>query len=60
MRQMKPWEIKEAELLAKETAYLKNYNWLEKIADNELYYMIALVLLMTLGFDFGVLIGLML
>lgn len=60
MRQKKPWEIAEEELLKKEYAYLEKYNWFEKLIDNHLYFVIFVVVSMALGFDLGLLIGMML
>lgn len=60
MRQKSYWELKEEELLKKEYAYLENYNWFEKIIDNHLYFIIFIVVAMSLGFDIGFLIGMML
>jgi len=60
VRQKKPWEIAEEELLKKEYAYLEKYNWFEKLIDNHLYFVIFVVVSMALGFDLGLLIGMML
>lgn len=53
------WELKERELLARETAYLLRYNWFERIVDNHLYYCIGMVVVGFLAFDLGFVIGLL-
>jgi hypothetical protein len=59
-RQLYPWEIKEAELLAKETAYLKEFNTFERIVDNHVYYCIALLISMPFALCIGLGIGFLL
>lgn len=54
---MKPWEIKEAELLKRENAYLENLNWFEKIVHNHLYYCIFLVAVWLVSWSVGLIIG---
>ncbi len=51
------WEIKEEELLAKENAYLEQYNMVEKLFDNDLYFVLIFAILLMLGFNIGFLIG---
>jgi hypothetical protein len=60
MRQKKPWEIKEEELLARENAYLENFNWFEKIIDSHWYYPVCLLIVSLVAFNLGLLIGFML
>jgi hypothetical protein len=54
---VKPWEIQEAELLARENAYLERYNWFEKIIDNHLFYLLFLAIVCMISFNIGLLIG---
>lgn len=57
---MNEWERKEAELLKKENAYLDEYNIIQKLFDNDMYFLIVFAILLMLGFNIGFLIGMVL
>jgi hypothetical protein len=59
-RVKKPWEIAEEELLAKENAYLEQYNWFQKLVDNHYTFPFVLLIVCVVGFDIGLLIGVLL
>ena len=54
------WELKEEELLAKENAYLNDYNWFEQLIDNHYTFVLFFVISLMFGFVIGFLIGMML
>ncbi len=60
MRQKKPWEVSEEELLARENAYLEKLNWFERLIDNNYVYPFVLLFVGVLAFDVGLLIGVLL
>ena len=57
MQQRKPWEISEQELLEKEYAYIKKFNWFERIIDDHLYYVLLMIFSTPAWFILGLGIG---
>jgi hypothetical protein len=53
MTQKPQWMLDEEALLAKENAYLNDYNWFEKLVDNHWSYMFSLVI----SYPFWILVG---
>lgn len=56
---MKPWQLKETELLRKEHEYLTKFNLFEQLIDDHLYYVLLYILLIPISFGIGVGIGLL-
>jgi hypothetical protein len=56
---MKPWELKEAELLAKENAWANSLSPFMKIIDNHLWFCVLLFFMFPLAFLIGLGIGLL-
>jgi hypothetical protein len=54
---MKPWELKEAELRAKENAYYNNLSPFMKAIDNNVWYCVGLTVLAPVCFVIGLGIG---
>jgi hypothetical protein len=57
MRQKKPWEIREEELLEMENAYLEKLTPFQKLVDNHWTFVLSFSLTLIISFGTGLGIG---